>query len=195
MTHPDPAPHGRDDAGKPLAPYGLKTDGTPRISNRGAKPGARSTTRTGPAASVKSLTDVVRKGMLTELADMFLVSPLASLSQVPALTEKLGPKHTDALAGDALIVSHFAPALADVAILYSKTKPGALAWLDKTQENAPLLMLASVGVQMVKALVDNHMNPNPNMAEAGRSLAALKMAKIADAVQAEAAQYAAAGTE
>ena len=34
------APHGRDETGKPLTPFGVKVDGTPKLSNRGRKAGA-----------------------------------------------------------------------------------------------------------------------------------------------------------
>lgn len=187
------APHGRDDNNVPLAPYGLTVNGHPRKSNRGARPGQRQgrpssggSSRKAPSATPGNLTDVQRKGMLCELTDMAFVAPLASLSMIPAVAKQIGARQADALAGDALIISHFMPMVADGAILLSQTKPGALAWLDKTAENAPFILLANAGIQMAKALLENHMNPNPELAKAGRALASMRMSRVAEAVQNEA---------
>lgn len=192
------APHGRDANGVPLAPYGLNLDGTPRKSNRGARAGQGR--KNGPAAGKKAtatpqavtsnLTDVERKGMLCELADMLIVTPLASASQLPVLANRLGAKQADALAGDAFILSQYFPGIADGLILLSKTKPRTLAWLDKAEENAPYLVLANAMIQAGKAIAENHFNPNPRVAQAGRSLAALRIAQMAEAVNAQAAAMA-----
>jgi len=197
MTQPDAAaPHGRDSNGVPLTPYGINVDGSPRKSNRGARAGQKK--GAGPAAKktaapqvgVSSLSDSDRKGMLCELADMMLVSPLASASQVPILASRLGARQTDALAGDAFILSQYMPSIADGLILLSKTKPHTLAWLDKLEENAPMVVLTNAILRAGKALADNHFNPNPRVAQAGRSLAALRMAQMAEAVNAQAAAMA-----
>lgn len=198
MTQPDSsAPHGRDSNGVPLAPYGLNLDGSPRKSNRGARAGVKKN-GTGPAAkkntaaptvSGSNLSDTDRKGMLCELADMMIVSPLASASQVPILASRLG-KHADALAGDAFILSQYFPGIADGLILLSKTKPHTLAWLDKLEENAPMVVLTNAILRAGKAIAENHFNPNPRVAQAGRSLAALRMAQMAEAVNAQAAAMA-----
>jgi hypothetical protein len=54
-------------------------------------------------------------------------------------------------------------------------------------EKAPYLMLANVGIQITKALVSNHMNPNADLNAAGRTLAASRAAQMVDAINAEAA--------
>lgn len=190
----DPAPHGYDDEGVARAPYGLNTDGTPRKSNRGRRTGTSTNTpkmsSAGGAATVTgSKTDRERKGMLVQLADAFLVTPLANLSRAPGLSRKMG-KHADALAGDAFIIAHFMPGLADGAILLSKSKPGFLSWMDKAEENAPYLLLAQVGMQMVKALAENHVSPRADLADAGRNLATMRMAQMAAEVNAEAERIA-----
>jgi hypothetical protein len=195
----DPAaPHGRDNGGNPLAPYGYKVDGTPRLSNRGATAGGNKPTGgTAPKSNRKAkasaipgmtsnLTDDERKGMLCELADMTLVSPLASASQVPVIATRIGAAQADALAGDAFILAQYMPHIADGLILLSKTKPKTLAWLDKLEGAAPMVVLTRALMGAGKAMADNHMNPNPNVAQAGRSLAALRIAQMADAVNAEA---------
>ncbi len=197
MTSPDPsAPHGRDANGTPLTPYGLNVDGSPRKSNRGARAGQRKNgspagrKTASPQVAVSNLTDMERKQMLCELADMLLVSPLASLSQVPVLVNRMGRRQADALAGDAFILAQYLPGIADGLILLSKTKPATLAWLDKAEQNAPYLVLANAGFAAAKALVENHINPNPSVAQAGRSLAAMRIAQMAAAVNAQAAAIA-----
>lgn len=193
MTYPDPsAPHGRDANGTPLAPFGLNVDGSPRKSNRGARAGqksgmAKARRTTTPVMSGSNLSDTDRKGMLCELADMFIVSPLASASQVPILITRMGAKQANALAGDAFILAQYMPGIADGMILWSKTKPGALAWLDKMEEAAPVVVLINAILRAGKAVADNHLNPNPRVAQAGRSLAALRVAQMAEAVNAQAA--------
>lgn len=174
------APHGYDDKGVPLAPYGLKVDGTPRTSRRGATAGGFGNSKGSTAtASVKSLTDIQRKGMLCDLVDSLIVTPLASASQVPVVVAKLGRKQTEALAADAFVLSQYAPHLADGLIVLSKSKPGALAWLDRAEQNAPYMLLAQVGIQMAKALVQNHLNPNTEFAAAGRSYANMRLQAMA----------------
>lgn len=194
MTEKDTkAPHGRDEHGEPLAPYGYKVDGTPRLSNRGAAPGQRGNgnSRAKSGAKVASgnqkAVDAKRKEMLLALTDMVVVTPLAGLSASPLLEKRLGKKHTDAFAGDAVIVSHFAPSLADSLIVLSQSKPGALAWLDQVEEKAPYLMLANVGIQMAKAFIGNHMNPDPRLADAGRTLVQMRAAQMAQQIEDEAA--------
>jgi hypothetical protein len=190
MSEEKDAPHGRNEDGTPKTPFGINLDGTPRKSNRGARPGQKGN-RTAKKPGIKTgsnLTDKKRREMLVGLADMFLVTPLAGLSMSPQLTGRIGAKHTDALAGDAVILSHFSPGIADGLIVLSQSKPGALAWLDGVEDKAPYLMLAQVGVQVVKALVSNHTNPNPELAQAGRVMVAMKVQAMADQINQEAAE-------
>lgn len=199
MTNPvDPAaPHGRDAAGNPLTPFGINVDGTPRKSNRGARAGQKgnrqptTTSRRGktatPTLSTSSLTDDDRRNMLCELADMVIVTPLASASQAPFITARIGPKQADALAGDAFILNQFAPNIADGLIVWSKTKPSVLSWMDKLEGNAALVMLTGALIQAGKAFAENHINPNPNLAAAGRTLASMRMSAMADKVLRDAA--------
>lgn len=185
------APHGRDDQGVPLAPYGLNLDGTPRKSNRGrsrpAGPG-KPAAKPSMTSTASNLTDVQRKGMLHELAMTMLVSPLATLSRVPLVKRYLGEKQADGLAGDAFILAQVAPGVIDGVILLSKTKPGMLAWMDKMEENAPYVVLASAVLQGVKAIAANHLNPSPHLADAGRNLAMMHMEAMAAAVNEQASQ-------
>jgi hypothetical protein len=128
--------------------------------------------------------------MLCDIADMTIVSPLATASQAAVLATRIGARQADALAGDAFILSQYMPHIADGLILLSKTKPATLAWLDRAEQNAPYLVLARAIMGAGKAILDNHLNPNPNVAAAGRSLAALRIAQMAEAVNAQAAAMA-----
>jgi hypothetical protein len=193
--NPD-APFGHNDDGTPLAPYGFKANGQPRLSNRGPRPGGGSSgstesRRNKPTPSTakgkaQEERDQQRKAALLQLSDMFITTPLAAASSSAALAKRIGEKQTNALAGDAVIWSFFAPSLADAAIDYSEQKPRTLAWMDSIQEKAPLLMFASVGLQMTKAFIGNHTDPNPEVAKAGRRLARMNVAKMAQAINAEA---------
>lgn len=187
------APHGRDEHGVPLAPYGLKVDGTPRLSARGMTAGGGFNNRpagtsTKAKATLGSLTDQQRKGMLCDLGDSFIVTPLATASSAPAVVGRIGGQKADALAGTAYIISQYAPHVADAMIVLSKSKPGALAWMDKAEQHAPYLMLMQVGVQMTKALVSNFINPDPRYAKAGRSYANMRLSAMADEINRQADQ-------
>lgn len=186
------APHGYDEDGQPLAPYGLKIDGTPRLSKRGAQAGQKGNGNRGGRgkSTVKTKssnnTDQKRKEMLVGLADMLIATPLAGASTSGLLKKRIGAAQTDALAGDAVIVSHFAPSFADGLITLGESKPAAIAWLDSVEEKAPYIMLAQVGVQMMKAFIGNHLNPDPRLAEAGRTMVAMKAAQMAEEIEREA---------
>lgn len=187
------APHGYEDDGvTPKAPYGFKLDGSPKKSRRGASPGPRGGTEkiTVPAKKIGTTSDNKanqhRKQVLIGLTDMLAVTPLAGLSVSPLIAKRFGVAQTDALAGDAVIISHFAPHLADGLIELSQSKPGALSWLDTVEEKAPYLMLAQVGMQMAKAFVGNHMNPDRKLAASGRLLAQMKVAEMVSSIEEEA---------
>lgn len=191
IPYPDDvkAPFGYDEDGvTPKAPLGYKSDGNPRISNRGRKAGSVGTTprRTSSTRRKGGRSDAQRRDMLTMLADMWITTPLAALSKSDALAKRIGEKQTDALAADAVIVDHFKEGLADGLIELSKSKPSVLAWMDTVEEKAPWIMLATVGVQVAKAVVENHLNPSKEMANYGRQLAQVKAAKFAADIEAEA---------
>lgn len=182
------APHGYDDQGKPLAPFGYKVDGTPRKSRRGAAPGQKGNTSK-PSTAKKgnalpsSPTDIQRKAMFCDLSANLIETPLIALSVAPPVISKMGSKQADALAGDAYLLHQFAPHIFDGLNLYAQTRPKALSWMDKAAENAPLLHLALVGVQFTKALVSNHMAPDARMANAGRLMMQMHMAEMAQATE------------
>lgn len=189
----DPAaPFGYDEDGTPKAPYGLKVNGQPRLSNRGAKAGAGR--RTGPAKTPRgggsgsrlNRSDKDRKQSLLALADMLVITPLGGLSASPQVVARIGQKQADAFAGDAVILEQHIEPLADSLIELSQTKPGLLSWLDNVEQNAPWIPLAMVGLQMTKAFVENHVNPNPDLIAAGKLMGRVKQAKMIEMIREQA---------
>jgi hypothetical protein len=87
-----------------------------------------------------------------------------------------------------VILTQFLPDLADGLIVLAQSKPGALAWLDQVEDKAPYLLLANVGIQVAKALVSNHMDPNPRLAKAGRLQAAMRAEQLAAYIESQAAE-------
>lgn len=183
------APFGFEEDGvTPKAPMGYKSDGNPRVSNRGRKAGSTTGTaspRRTSSKAKKGRSDAQRREMLLELTDMWITTPLAALSKSDAIAKRIGQKQADALAGDALILDTYKEGVANGLIYLSQTKPGVLAWMDTVEEKAPWMMLAMVGVQIAQAVVSNHMNPDPRLAEAGRNMAQAKAEMFAQAVAQE----------
>lgn len=185
------APHGFEEDGfTPRAPYGLNVDGTPRKSNRGARPGQRgnggSAAKSQPLVKPKN-SDASRRALLIGLADMMITTPLAAAADAPALRKRLGDKQADALAGDSVIIDTSIPDIADGLIVWSQSKPGLLSWLDTVEDKAPMLMLLQAGVKMTKALIQNHMDPNPDLVTAGKLRLKMKARQYATMIQQEAA--------
>lgn len=169
-TDPE-APHGRDSEGVPLAPYGHRADGRPKLSNRGrtAKaPPKKGTTNTRSGARKRTKDET--KEQLVELAGM-VTSGMSALSSAPPVRKRIGDRHSDALAGDAVILDAFVPHFADVTLMFAQTRPGLLAWMDQVEEKAPILALVKVGGMCAKAIIGNHLAPDPELAvvEIGRA--------------------------
>lgn len=204
-TDDDPAaPFGRDTDGDPIAPYGLRADGVPRKSAGGRRTGPASRSSTPPrpprrrAAAPSSAakpdpgpsgpSNQDRKDALISLSDMFLVNGLVAAAISPVTQNFLGPRHAAAIAGDAVIIDHYAPAIADGLIAAAETRPGILSWMDGLAEKAPYLLLIKTGIELTKALATNHMNPSQRLAQAGVSLAQMNVMKLAETIEREAAE-------
>lgn len=183
------APFGYDDKGDALAPYGLKMDGTPKTSRRGAAPGAFGNGKpSNPAAAKKTtgnMTDARRKSMLIDLSQQLIEVPLVALSSAPPLRAKFG-KHAEALAGDAVIVHAYAPSLVDVVILAAQTKPKLLAWMDAAETKAPFIMLTQTLLGIGKTMVSHHANPDPALNAAGQTLVQITAKQMIEAMEREA---------
>jgi hypothetical protein len=188
----DPAaPFGRDGDGAPHAPYGLKVNGEPRLSNRGAKPGGNKRSgaaRRTPGPRTANRTDKQRRETLIDLADMLVITPLSGLSASPQVAARFGQKHADAFAGDAVIIQQELEPLADGLVELSQTHPKLLSWLDNVEQNAPWIPLAMVGLRTAKAFVENHTNPNPDLIIAGKLMGRIKQAKMIEMIHEQARQ-------
>jgi len=167
------APWGRDDEGNPHAPLGFKADGRPKISNRGRKAGGStpSAPRARTTGGRSKTSNAERAGMLATMIDMFAVLPLAGASKSDGVAKRIGPKHAEALAGDAAIISHYRDPLVNGVMILAQSKPGVLAWMDSMEEKAPWLILAKVGIEMGNAIVRNHLTPDERLAEQGMETA------------------------
>lgn len=187
--NPPEAPHGyAEDGITPLAPYGLKADGTPRLNNRGRRAKAAPTgpaATKGSGASAKKARDQ-RDGLL-QLADA-LLSPAMAGASTHAFVKKVGAKRASGIAGSLVILDGYMPAYAEWVVGLAQTKPGMLAWMDRLEENTPYLQGALITAQMVKALAGNMINPDPRLAEAARMKVAIRNAQMASAIEEEAAR-------
>lgn len=188
-TTADMAPHGYEaDGVTPKAPYGYRKDGVPRKSNRGARPGAFGG-GSSSSTSKASKTDAKRVEGLVMLAEVFVCMPLAAASTNRFVKRYLGEKHTDALAGDALILSMHAQGTAEGLVEYAQDHPGWLSWMDGVEDKATSLKLLYHLGMMGKAMAMNHLAPDPRTAEAGRNMARVRTVQAAQQAQAEAARY------
>lgn len=183
------APHGRDDDGEPKAPYGYLVNGRPRKGNRGARPKSQGSAAAKPGVTTPNQTDQERKQTLIMLTQMFFVNGLVGLSVAPFVKSLIGEEHADALAGDAVIVDHFAAPFADGMIALAQYKPSALSWLDKVEDKAPYLLLTQVGVNLGKALMGHHRSPDKRLNAAGRTLIELRSREMAFQVEQQMAEF------
>lgn len=187
------APHGRDADGVPLHPYGFRRDGVPKLSNRGRKVAAppkkaAANTKAGPGAATRRQ----QKQALMEIADM-LLTPAAGIATAPPLRKKLGEKRADAVAGSVVIVGSFAEDIADFTVHMAESRPGLLSWMDRMDDKLPLVMGAKILVGMGKALAQNWVQPDPQLAAAARKVAPLRAAQFAASISDQYAQFVQAG--
>lgn len=190
LTTADLAPHGYEaDGVTPKAPYGYRRDGVPRKSNRGARPGSFGGGGATTSKARASKTDAKKVEGLVMLTEMLVCMPLAAASKNRLVKRYLGEKHTDALAADALIIASQADLLARGLVEYSQDHPKWLSFMDTMQERATSLTLLYAAGQIAKAIAMNHANPDPAVAEAGRSMARMRTVQAAQAAQAEAERY------
>lgn len=186
------APHGRDDNGVPKAPFGYKDDGNPRKSNRGrrsggsvAAPPKKTSANVKSGTRPKGRSRAETKTQLLELVGM-VTTPLATAGHSPAVRKKIGDRHADAMAGDAVIIEALAPELLEGVLMFADRKPGLLAWMDKAEDAAPAIVTARAALTIVKAIVQNHQSPDPQLAAAAGTMVKVKAARYAAAIEQEA---------
>jgi hypothetical protein len=186
------APHGRDDQGTPKAPFGYKEDGNPRKSNRGRRSGVaappKKTERNVKAgARPKSRSRADTKAQLLELVGEFTSAVAKGVDSGP-VRARIGDRHAGAIMGHAVIAQAVAPDILDGVILAADKRPGLLAWMDKAEEAAPVLIIAKGFATMAAAMVQNHMHPSPELEHAARSMVRVRAARYAAAIEQEAAE-------
>lgn len=185
------APHGRDDQGVPLAPYGYTQEGNPRKGNRGRRPGVAAPQKKAEknvkaGARPKSRTKAQTKAQLLELVDEITAAVAKGVDSAP-VRARIGDRHAGAIMGHALIARATADPLLDGVIMMAEKRPGLLAWMDRAEEAAPALMVAKGLATMAAAMVQNHMNPSPELEHAARSMVRVQAARYAAAIEQEAA--------
>lgn len=185
------APHGRDDQGVPKAPFGYNQDGNPRKSNRGrragiAAPQKKSEKNVKSGSRPKSRTRAQTKDQLMELVGEFTAA-LAKGADSRPVRSRIGDRHAGAVMGHAVIVQAVAPELLDGVIMMAEKRPGLLAWMDRAEEYAPSLVLAKGLSTLTAAIVQNHLNPSPELEGAARSMVKVRAARYAAAIEEEAA--------
>ncbi|MEH0582554.1 hypothetical protein QBA54_50860 [Streptomyces sp. B21-108] len=148
----------------------------PKKAERNVKAGARPKSRS-KAETKEKLLELVADG----------TASIAKLADTRLVRAKLGEKHADALVGDAVIIGAVASPVLDGVIMYAEKKPGLLAWMDKAEEAVPALLIFKGLSTMAAAIVQNHLDPNPDLTHAGRSMVRLQAARYAAAIEAEAA--------
>lgn len=185
------APHGRDDDGVPKAPFGYTQDGNPRKGNRGRRAGVsappkKTEKNVKAGARPKSRTNAQTKAQLMELVGEFTAAVAKGVDSAP-VRARIGDRHAGAIMGHALIVQATAPDVLDGVILMAEKRPGLLAWMDKAEEAAPALIVAKGLATMAAAMVQNHVNPSPELEHAARSMVRVRAARYAAAIEEEAA--------
>jgi hypothetical protein len=187
------APHGRDEQGVPLAPYGYKEDGNPRKSNRGrrsggsvAAPPKKGTPNVKAGARPKSRSKKETKDKLLGLVDEVTAAVAKGVDSAP-VRAKIGDRHAGAVMGHMVITRAVAPDILDGVIMAAEKRPGLLAWMDKTEEAVPALLIAKGLAQWAAAVAQNHMHPSPELEHAARSMVRVQAARYAAAIEEEAA--------
>jgi hypothetical protein len=217
MTPPrisdDPkSPFGYDEDGDVIAPFGLKADGTPRLSNRGrsagqgfgtpkkkaAAPPRKAATKPGPAekpaANARGQIDYrVVAGGLVALAS--LPFQMAGADPGGFVSRLIGEKQTLALRGDAAILTMFAQPLGNALGGVASVNPWLAAKLEGGNMPKEYVVLAVTTSQLIGALVGNHRSPSQKLAEMAEEMAAVQAAEVKrniDTLRAEQEQAAAA---
>lgn len=195
MAEPDEsvvAPHGRDDQGTPKAPFGYTQEGNPRKSNRGRRAGVsapqkKSERNVKAGSRPKSRSKAQTKTQLMELVGE-ITSAVAKGVDTGKVRERIGDRHAGAIMGHAVIVQAVAPDVLDGVILAAEKRPGLLAWMDKAEEAAPMVLIAKGLATLTAAIVQNHMNPSAELETAARQMVKNRTARYVEAIEQEATE-------
>jgi hypothetical protein len=190
------APFGYDEDGTVIAPYGLKADGTPRLSNRGRTAGAGfggggSKKRTAPAPPKKPTASkgpadkptVRSNGQVDYTAAAVAYTSIAATlpglaGGLPFVSKMIGERQSLALRGDTAILASVAEPLGEAI--------GAMAprvsWLQGLLKGGTIpkdvfTLVTAIG-QATAAIVENHRKPSVQLAEMGQAVTVLRVQRI-----------------
>ncbi|MFG2848498.1 hypothetical protein ACGF12_35865 [Kitasatospora sp. NPDC048296] len=195
------APFGYDEDGTVIAPYGLKADGTPRLSNRGrtagqgfggggapkkkAAPAPPKKSRPGPAEqpTVKRNGQVDYVAAATGAVSMAAMIP--GLLGGTKLAERfIGPKHSLALRGDSAILGMMAEPLGAALGTIAPGVPWLAGLLKGGSIPKEWAVLAVTLSKLTMAVVENHRQPSQQLADLSQSMVALQAQQIAQQIKA-----------
>lgn len=200
------APFGYDEDGTVIAPFGLKANGDPRLSNRGRSAGSgfgSTPKKTAPAPkkraprSAAETPTVNRAGQtnyataatgMVEVSSVVLT--LAGADPGGFISRVIGKKQTTALKGDATILAMCAEPLGQAVGAFAPRTPWLATLLEGGSISTDVVVLAVTLGKMTSALIENHRNPSEELAELGNQLTGLRIQGIRDEIAAMAAQAA-----
>jgi hypothetical protein len=192
------APFGYDEDGSVLAPFGLKADGTPRLSNRGRTAGqgfggGGAKKKTAPAPPKRTRPTAAEQPTVKKNGQVDYVTAATGavqmLSMLPSLGAGLlerfiGPKQAMALRGDGAILGMMAEPLGQA---IGAVAPG-VPWLAGLLKGGSIpkewAVLAVTLSKTGMALFDNHRKPNEQLADLAQSMVALQAQQIAQQIKA-----------
>jgi len=197
--NPD-APFGYDEDGTVIAPYGLKANGQPRLSNRGRSAGQgfgtpKKTTAPAPPKRAKRTAAetpaVSRNGAVSyqQVATGLVQLSTVAISAIGAdpggfVSRLIGKRQTLAIKGDATILTMFAEPLGNAIGGLATINPWLANKLEGGNVSKEVVVFATTVAQLGASLVANHRAPSEELAAAGEQLAALQAQEVRRNVQA-----------
>jgi len=196
------APFGYDEDGHVVAPFGMKADGTPRLSNRGRQVGqgfgaagkkaAAAPPKKKPAAKGPAEKPAVSsRGQVdyrTVAGGLFQLSsiPFQVLGSDPAglVSRFLGKRQVTALRGDAAIITMFAEPMGNALGAVATVNPWLAAKLEGGNLPKEYVVLAVTASNLIGTLVANHRQPNEQLADMAEQMAAVQAMEIKRNIQA-----------
>lgn len=188
------APFGYDEDGTVIAPYGLKADGTPRLSNRGRTagagfPGTKKTApappkkKTAPKNSAEDKPVIKSNGQVDYIAAATGYVSIAAMlpglvSGLPFVAKTIGERQALALRGDTAILTAVAEPLGEAIGAMAPRVPWLQSLLKGGAVPKDVFMLCTALVQAGSAIVENHRNPSQQLAEMGQAVTVLKVQRI-----------------
>lgn len=204
MTPPrisdDPkAPFGYDEDSHVIAPFGMKADGTPRLSNRGRTVGEGfgAAKKKAPAPAKKKTVRPVTKPSAAEQSTRTVKGPpdyrlvaagLFQLGSIPFkllgsdpggfVSRTLGEKQTLALRGDAAIISMFAQPMGNALGSIAAVNPWLAGKLEGGDLPREYIVLAVTAANLAGALISNHRAPSTELADMAQEMAEVQATQI-----------------